>query len=140
MQMNKKLLKRKSKGTSSGFVTLLSQLQVAQITGIRAVDSTLMALQPDKIFKAEEELNIELTSVCRLHLRVEERVINQNCCCGWRHKPKIIQRKPESCSLCRMDWCRFKLRPKGTYNLKHYFRYTVKVLGMKMVSSSMVTN
>ena len=59
VEQKETLEKKIKKGTSSGFVTILSQLQVAQITRIQAVDSTLMASQPAKIYKAGEEINIE---------------------------------------------------------------------------------
>jgi hypothetical protein len=124
--MNKRNSEKEiKKGTSSGFVTLLSQLQVAQITLIQAVDSTLIASQPAKIYKAGEEINIELTFSLPVAFTGG----------GTSDKPKLLvdggtNRKlfRENSSLVHYaEWigAGSNLGQKGTYNLKHYFRYNV---------------
>ena len=120
------LEKKIKKGTSSGFVTLLSQLQVAQITGIRAVDSTLMALQPDKIFKAEEELNIELTFSLPVAFTGGGTSDKPKLLVDGGTNRKLFRENPSLVHYAEWIGAGSNLGQKGTYNLKHYFRYTVK--------------
>ena len=120
------LEKKIKKGTSSGFVTLLSQLQVAQITGIRAVDSTLIALQPDKIFKAEEELNIELTFSLPVAFTGGGTSDKPKLLVDGGTNRKLFRENPSLVHYAEWIGAGSNLGQKGTYNLKHYFRYTVK--------------
>ena len=142
-EQKENLEKKIKKGTSSGFVTLLNKLQVAKITNITSTDSDSDDEDPTSMYKEGDEITIELTFNMPVafsgggaselpYLEIDSGT-----------NRKTIRENPDLVRKAEWIGSGSNYGQKGTYNKKHYFRYTVQgqsVNGNKYIEGDQIND